>query len=168
MKIAFIAMMCLSFSTMAQSPWIHLGEKNGVTVSYRFVQCEQFSPDMPLGIHFKWENTNPNQVEVSFKPAMVYDGVCANCDLNEHEHFYEFSLGPNATLSAECAAHNPRHLQLTAIYDNGTKRMELTDIYILNLEVNKVKHIVSRQEFDNMPEDKKRRITNSPDLYIIE
>lgn len=174
MKVILFAILCLNFSTIAQINWISLGEKNGVTVSYKYVQCEQFSPDMPLGIHFKWENSNLQEVEITFKPAMVFDGVCKNCELEGHEYYYTFNLHAGSTLEGQCAPKNPHHLQLTAVYDNGTERIELTDLYILSLDVSTVtldpndeRNKVTRQEFDSMPDAKKQYVLEHPESYVI-
>ncbi len=130
----FIFTSCLYF---AQSPteWTTYFEKDGVTISYKYADC-----DLEMGydeqrVLLKIDNNSGKKAHIIWNAHQYYNNKCLTCEDPWGEYRREFSLEPTISLEGICSIKGDNRLIIFSKWVSQPNKTELTKFELNDINI---------------------------------
>ncbi len=114
--------------------WTQLTSKKGVEVQYKYQECHDKSNDIHKEhVMLRFKNTKNQDVTVSWRKLVWYDGECSGCGTEDAEFEKQIELSAGETVQGGCDRKSPNALKVFARFLNPTKGRPDTELTGLRL-----------------------------------
>jgi hypothetical protein len=109
--------------------WTGLMSKEGVEVQYKYQACHDKANDIHKEqVLLRSKNTKDQDVTVSWRKLLWYDGKCSGCGTEDAEFEERIELSAGETLQGSCDGEAPHSLKVFARFLKATKGRPDTEL----------------------------------------
>ena len=121
------------------SDWTLYSDYNGITVEYKYQECNSGSVKNQVLVLFRFKNTSTNDMTLSWSTKHYRNGDCYNCEnIDSHEYMHEIALNPGQIVEADGTSKENDNIYLFSSFINLVKGMpstKLTGFEFINVTV---------------------------------
>lgn len=111
------------------SDWTLYNDFNGVTVEYKYQECNSGQVKNQILVLFKFTNNASEHRSLSWSTKHFRDGDCYNCaNIDSHEYAHEISLNPGEVVEADGTSKQDDNIYLFSSFINLAKGMPSTKL----------------------------------------
>lgn len=137
-KLLFVATTLFSVTNVfsqSNTDWEVITEHAGIIVSKKLTQCVDVQEGIDNDYYLlKFENTNDQEVAVSWKNEKWYNGNCATCNSNE-DAVKPYTIKAKEVLQGGCKMMDDNQLRVYVKHNNITSNSKLSNFQLVNLRV---------------------------------